>query len=192
MLPATNKLTSWLALWLITWGAALFLLGHTAPLATVVPRSVLVVFPAAAIGAFFLFHEERKMWLSKINWVHIAIMAAGAAALCAARTGSLTGGYLFVTEHVLFQQIMIALLIFTKPATLSQILERVFVFFGLGHILLLFFLPVPWALLFTAFSLPGGVLFALLIEKARYGIGLSVLLHFSFYAVLAQLVQHAG
>ncbi|OGZ43092.1 MAG: hypothetical protein A2719_01895 [Candidatus Ryanbacteria bacterium RIFCSPHIGHO2_01_FULL_45_22] len=180
-----TKIFMWLGLWLVIWGVALRL-WHGEPLLTEMPGMILIVFLVGITNAFSLFSKERKMWLSKMDLAQTAIMAAGALVLSIWHPISLANGML-VAGHVFFQQIMIAFLIFMAQSTFKQTLWRVLLFYGASHLLLVFFMPVVWGLAFTLFSLFGTILFVSLIERAKYGIGLSYLLHLAFYFFLVRL-----
>jgi len=96
---------------------------------------------------------------------------------------------MLTVSHVLFQQFMIAMLVFMEPSErFSQVAWRVLISFGASHLLLAVFMSWSWTLLFTVLAAVVGIAFACLIQKVKYGITISFLIHLGFYLIFFNLV----
>ena len=178
----------WIVLWLVTWGISQSLCGGDPLVPTSRPVAILVIFIIAFAMVFFLFPDERKQWFSRINSVDIGLIVLGVALLYLFSERPFSSRIL-TSAHVLFQQLMIAILVFMGPSEkFSQIAWRVLIFFGASHLLLAFFMSWSWTLLFAVPASFIAIAFAHLIQKVRHGIVISFLIHLGFYFVFFNLI----
>lgn len=182
-----RKLWSWLAIWIITWMVVLAIWGKN-PAMTPVPGRILLIFILAALIAVGIFTAERRIWFRRINPLQMAIVILGIALFAAVYPFSWLNCFVIIA-HVIFQQIMIAFLVF-MPSRMPPA-RKVVLFYGLSHLVLIFYFTFTWGLTITGLSILGGLCFAYLLQKPRYGIALSYLLHLGFYAVLMHLLASA-
>jgi|SRR3989344_1168573 len=183
-----TKIFKWLILWLAIWGISSWLWGGDPLQPTLVPGTILVIFLVALVLAFLLFPEERKAWLSRLVAPEILIVLLSIIAFSFLDPRPFLSNTL-TSAHVLFQQLMIAVLVFMRPSEkFSQIAWRVLIFFGASHLLLTIFMSWPWTLLFTVLASVTAILFAYLIQKVKYGITISFLIHLGFYLIFFNLI----
>ena len=181
-------LAKWTALWLLTWGIASWLWGGDPLQPTLVPGTILVIFLVALVLAFALFPEERKVWLLRLAAPEMLVILLSIVAFTLLDQRLLMNN-LLTSAHVLFQQLMIAVLVFMKPSEkFSQAAWRVLIFFGASHLFLALFMSWPWTLLFTVLASVMAIAFAYLIQKVKYGITVSFLIHLGFYLIFFNLI----
>ncbi|MEK7569565.1 MAG: hypothetical protein AAB500_01585 [Patescibacteria group bacterium] len=182
------KLLKWTILWLATWGISQWFWGGNPLQPTLVPGTILIIFLAALVLAFLLFPDERKVWLSRLSSWEIPVILFGIVIFSFLDTGLFTNNIL-TSAHVLFQQLMIAVLVFMVPAEkFKRTLVRVLLLFGVSHLLLAVFMSWPWALFFTILASATAILFTFLMQRVKYGITLSFLIHLSFYLIFFNLI----
>ena len=177
-------IVKWLTLWLGTWAIALRLWGGDPAVNPPLPGVIVTIFMIALGAALLAFPKERNIWFSRINLLQVGMVVGSMALFVGLSTVPLMQGLLTV-GHVLFQQVMIAFIIFVVPGAtelrFTQSLWRVLLFYGLSHVLLAFYIPVSWTLFFTIMSLVGAIGFTSFIQRMRHGIALSYILHLGFY-----------
>src|SRR3989344_5082124 len=183
-----SSILKWLLLWLATWGISQSLWGGDPLKASTVPGTILIIFLVALVLAFALFPEEKKAWLSRLALLEIPIILLSIIAFSFLDQRLFVSNMLTVS-HVLFQQLMIAMLVFMGPSErFSQVAWRVLIFFGASHLLLAFFMSWSWTLLFAVLATFIAIAFARLIQKVKHGIVISFLIHLGFYFVFFNLI----
>ena len=153
-----------------------------------IPGAILFIFLVAIVLAFVLFPEERKAWFSRLARPEIPIMLLGIIIFSFLDQGLFISNML-TASHVLFQQLMIAVLVFMGPSEkFSQIARRVIILFGASHLFLALFMSWPWTLLFAVLASIVATVFAYLIQKVKLGITISFLIHLGFYLMFFNLI----
>src|SRR3989344_8430756 len=109
------KTIKWLMLWLATWGISQSLWGGDPSVPASRPVAILVVFLIALVLALLLFPEERKQWFSRISSLDICLIALSVV-LFYIFSEWLFSSRILTSAHVLFQQLMIAMLVFMRPS----------------------------------------------------------------------------
>ena len=186
---ANNRgILKWTILWLATWGISQSSWGGDPLKPAQSPGTILIIFLIAIVLALILFPEQRKKWFSRMSPLEIPIMLLSIA-IFSVLDQRLSVSNLLTSSHILFQQFMIAILVFTPPLEkFSQVFWRVLIFFGASHLLLAIFMSWPWALLFTGLASVTAILFAFLIQKVRYGTAISFIIHLAFYLFFFSIV----
>ena len=175
-------------LWLATWGISQSLWGGDPSVPASRPVAILVVFLIALVLALLLFPEERKQWFSRISSLDICLLALSVVLFYIFSERPFSSRIL-TSAHVLFQQLMIAMLVFMRPSEkFSHVAWRVLIFFGASHLLLAFFMSWSWTILFAVLALFIAIVFARLIQKVKHGIVISFLIHLGFYFVFFNLI----
>jgi len=188
MFKNRTKIIMWVVLWLVTWGISQSLWGGDPLKATPAPGTILVIFIISIVLAFLIFTNERKVWLSGLSSLQILII------LLSVGTFSFLDTRLFVSNlltasHILFQQFMIGVLVFMIPSEkFRRSALRVLLLFGASHLLLAFFMSWTWTIFFTFLASATAVVFAYLIQRVKYGITVSFLIHLSFYLLFFKLI----
>jgi len=129
----TPKLIKWTILWLTTWGVAQLLWGGDPLLVPSSAVSIFGIFLLAISIAFVLFPEERKIWLEKAGLSQTLTILLIIVAYVLLDNRLIIGSFL-TSGHVLFQQLMLAVLVFMVPS------ER--------------FVPTLWRVLFFFWGQP--------------------------------------
>ena len=182
------QIFKWLILWLGAWGISQWLWGGDPLRPSTVPGTILIIFLVALALAFILFPKERKVWLSRLAAPETLVILLSIVAFSLVDQRPLMNN-LLTSAHVLFQQLMIAVLVFMKPSEkFSQAAWRVIFFFGASHLLLSVFMSWPWTLLFSVLASITGVVFAYLIQRIKYGITISFIIHLGFYLIFFNLI----
>ncbi|MDP3731233.1 MAG: hypothetical protein Q8R34_01940 [bacterium] len=188
MHESKSQTIKWLLLWLVTWGVSQSLWGGDPLKPTSVPGTILIIFLIAIVLAFVLFPEQRRKWLSRISSLEIPVILLSIAIFSSLDQRLLVSN-LLTSTHVLFQQFMIAVLVFMPPSEkFSQVFWRVLIFFGASHLFLAFFMSWSWTLLFTVLATAIATAFAFLIQRVKHGITISFLIHLSFYLIFFALI----
>ncbi|MDO8580334.1 MAG: hypothetical protein Q7S13_02520 [Candidatus Omnitrophota bacterium] len=152
------------------------------------PVAILVIFLIALAITFLLFPEELKQWLSRMSSADLWLMALSIALFYFFSERPFSSRIL-TSAHVLFQQFMIAMLVFMGPSEkFSRVAWRVLIFFGGSHLLLAVFMPWSWTLLFAISASVAAIAFAYLIQRVKHGIMFSYVIHLGFYLLLFNVI----
>ena len=178
-----SSITKWLILWFIVWGTALLLLSGRILLPVPVPvlEILVIIFSVACVLTLIIFPKERKAWINKMSVFQFLMIILSVVVFSLVYRSNLVDGF-FISSHVLFQQLMVAVLIFMRSdGRFVSAWVRVLLLFGASHLLLIIFIPMTSVL---AFSIPSSAVVALwvfLIQRVEYGILLSLITHLLFY-----------
>ncbi len=97
--------------------------------------------------------------------------------------------------EILFQQLLVLALVLTLSAAgrpLLQVVITCSALFGVMHLLMILGgTPLRGVLVFSISATVFGALMPMLILRVRYGLALSVVMHWSFYAVIVQIARTA-
>lgn len=185
----TAKNGKWAFLWLTTWGVVQLLWGGDPLVTPPLAIHIVAIFLLAIVATFTLFPEERKIWFAKLGTSQALFILLAILVYMFLDDRSLIASSL-TSIHVLFQQFMIAVLVFMVPSEkFISTAWRVLFLFGASHVLLILFLPWQWTLLFSVLASLIAVPWTFLIQRYRYGIALSFFIHLLFYLILFQLLM---